>query len=52
MFQILAPLNLKEPCYLVVQASGRRREEISVALVIRMEIARVAKFVKYAGARP
>ena len=34
VFQILAPLNLKEPCYLVVQASGRRREEISMALVI------------------
>ena len=43
VFQILAPLNLKEPWYLVVLASSR----LSMALVIGMEIARMAKFIKY-----
>ena len=44
VFQILAPLNLKEPWYLVVLASGRRSK--SLWRVIWMEFARVAEFIK------
>ena len=52
VFQILAPLNLKEPWYLVVQASGRQSKSLWRMLYEWKSRAWINSLSKYAGARP
>ena len=52
VFQILARLNLKEPWYLVVRASGRRSKSLWRVLYKLKSRAWLNSLGKYAGARP
>ena len=51
-FQILAPLNLKEPWYLVVRASGRRNKSLWHVLYEWKSYVWLNSLTKYARARP
>ena len=52
VFQILAPLNLKEPWYLVVLASSRRSKSLWHLLYEWKSREWLNSLSKYAGARP
>ena len=52
VFQILAPLNLKEPWFLVVRASGRRSKSLWRVLYEWISRTWLNSLSKYAGARP
>ena len=51
-FQILAPLNLKEPWYLVVRARGRRNKSLWHVLYEWKSCVWLNSLTKYARARP
>ena len=52
VFQILAPLNLKQPWYLVGQASRRWRKSLWCVLYEWISRAWLNSLSKYVGARP
>ena len=52
VFQIFTPLNLKEPWYLVVRASGRRNKSLWRVLYVWKSCVWLNSLSKYARARP